>query len=97
MIQVAKYHSTLDPVTTGIDYRCATIEEIASTDEKFDVVCCSEVIEHVERPLTFLKHVTSVLKPGGSLILTTMNRTPKSYMVAIVGAEYALQLVPPGL
>ena len=71
-------------------------EALAETNEKFDVITVLEVIEHVEAPLAFLSACRRCLAPGGSLFLSTMNRTAKSYLVTIVAAEQLLGLVPSG-
>ena len=72
------------------------VEELARAGRKFDVVCSLEVIEHVETPLAFVSACASLLKDGGSLYLSTINRNLKSFGVAIVGAEYVLNMLPPG-
>ncbi len=74
---------------------CIT-ESIAASGEKFDAVCSLEVVEHVEDPHSFIAACCACLEPGGSLVLSTMNRTRKAYMMTIVGAEQALGIVPVG-
>lgn len=95
-IGVASRHSSTDPLTSNIEYKQTTVEELARTGRKFDVVCSLEVIEHVETPLAFVGACSSLLKDGGSLYLSTINRNLKSFGVAIVGAEYLLNMLPPG-
>ncbi len=77
----------------SIDYICGTAEEHKS---QYDVVLCLEIIEHVIDPASFIESVSKLLKPGGMLILSTINRTIKSYMMAIISAEYLLRWVPRG-
>jgi 2-polyprenyl-6-hydroxyphenyl methylase / 3-demethylubiquinone-9 3-methyltransferase len=79
-----------------IDYRTATVEELAAGDTRFDVVLALEVIEHVAEPATFLKTAARLLKPGGMIAVATLNRTARSFLLAIVGAEYVLRWLPPG-
>jgi 2-polyprenyl-6-hydroxyphenyl methylase/3-demethylubiquinone-9 3-methyltransferase len=95
-IGIASLHSSKDPITSKITYKQTTVEEMALTDQKFDVVCSLEVIEHVETPMSFIAACSSCLKDGGSLYLSTINRNTKSFAIAILGAEYILQLLPPG-
>ena len=95
-IAVASRHSSTDPLTSNIEYKQTTVEELARAGRKFDVVCSLEVIEHVETPLAFVSACASLLKDGGSLYLSTINRNLKSFGVAIVGAEYVLNMLPPG-
>ena len=80
----------------AIDYRAARAEVLAAAREKFDVVLCLEVVEHVPDVGAFLKVVAPLVRPGGLLILSTLNRTLKSYALAIVGAEYVLRWLPVG-
>ena len=80
----------------AVDYRVSTAEELAASGEKFDVVTCLEVIEHVADIKLFVKSLSQILTPGGVLFLATLNRTPKSYLFAIVGAEYVLRWLPKG-
>ena len=80
-----------------IDYRATTIEDFEADEaNRFDVVLCMEVIEHVNAPEAFLKSVARCVKPGGILIVATLNKTLKSHALAIVGAEYVLGWVPRG-
>ena len=95
-IAVAARHSRTDPATSTIQYKQTTVEEMALTGQKFDVVCSLEVIEHVETPLAFVAACSSLVKDGGSLYLSTINRNLKSFGIAIVGAEYVLGMLPPG-
>lgn len=81
---------------TAVDYRVSTAEDLAASGEKFDVVTCLEVIEHVADVRLFVKSLGELLAPGGVLFLATLNRTPKSYLFAIIGAEYVLRWLPKG-
>lgn len=81
---------------TAVDYRVSTAEELAASGEKFDIITCLEVIEHVADVKLFVKSLGQLLAPGGVLFLATLNRTPKSYLFAIVGAEYVLRWLPKG-
>ena len=80
----------------AIDYRCNTAEELAAAGAQYDVVLALEIIEHVSNLDLFYDAITKLVKPGGLLILSTINRTAKSYALAIVGAEYILRWVPRG-
>lgn len=95
-IDVARKHASVDPLTATINYRKSTVGEVADSGEKFDVVCSLEVIEHVEMPLSFVKQCVNCLQDDGSLFLSTISRTPKSFAIAILGAEYITRIVPPG-
>ena len=79
-----------------IDYRTATAEDLAAAGERFDVVVAMEVVEHVPRPDTFVGTAASLVRPGGLLVLSTLNRTAKSFALAIVCAEYVLRWLPRG-
>jgi 2-polyprenyl-6-hydroxyphenyl methylase/3-demethylubiquinone-9 3-methyltransferase len=79
-----------------IDYRATTAETLAASGEHFDVVLAMEVVEHVVDRSAFIGTVCSLVKPGGLLIASTLNRTAKSFMLAIVGAEYVLRWLPRG-
>jgi 2-polyprenyl-6-hydroxyphenyl methylase/3-demethylubiquinone-9 3-methyltransferase len=79
-----------------IDYRCATAEELAEAGESFDVVLAMEVVEHVTDVPLFVRSCAAMVKPGGLMIVATINRTLKSFALAIVGAEYILRWLPIG-
>lgn len=79
-----------------IDYRHATAEDLAAANERFDVILNMEVIEHVADMNLFLTSCASMLKPGGIMFVATINRTAKSYALAIVGAEWILGWIPRG-
>ncbi len=81
---------------TPVTYRAATAEELAAEERRFDVVMAMEILEHVADVDLFLKSCAALLKPDGVLFFATLNRTPKSYALAIVGAEYILRWLPPG-
>jgi 2-polyprenyl-6-hydroxyphenyl methylase / 3-demethylubiquinone-9 3-methyltransferase len=93
-IGVAQAHAAESEL--AIDYRCTTAEDLAAAGERFDVVLCLEVVEHVADRDLFLAAAASLVKPGGALIAATLNRTPQSYLMAIVGAEYVLRWLPIG-
>jgi 2-polyprenyl-6-hydroxyphenyl methylase/3-demethylubiquinone-9 3-methyltransferase len=93
-IGVAKVHAKKQGL--DISYRAASAEDLASEGCAFDVVVASEVIEHVADIASFLKTCRTLCKPGGLLFISTLNRTPKSYGLAIVAAEYILGLAPRG-
>lgn len=80
----------------AIDYRCTTVETLARAAERFDAVLVMEVIEHVKDVPGFLRDAASMVKPGGLMVGATINRTLKSYALAIVGAEYVLRWLPRG-
>lgn len=80
-----------------IDYRATTVEDlIASGEPAFDIVLCLEVVEHVADVNQFLTDCAKLVAPGGLLIMATINRTPKAFALAIVGAEYILRWLPRG-
>lgn len=79
-----------------IDYRVGTAEDLAAAGEQFDVILNMEVIEHVADPQAFTRTCASMLKPGGLMFVATLNRTLKSFGLAIVGAEYVLGWLPKG-
>lgn len=93
-LPVARLHAEQSGLE--IDYRHTTAEALAAADEQFDAVLNMEVIEHVADPLGFLSACKDLLKPGGIMICSTLNRTPKSFALAIVGAEYVLRWLPKG-
>jgi 2-polyprenyl-6-hydroxyphenyl methylase/3-demethylubiquinone-9 3-methyltransferase len=80
-----------------IDYRAGRVEDLgASQADACDVVSCLEVVEHVPDPAAFLAACAGLLRPGGLMLLSTLNRTVKAYLLAIVGAEYVLRWLPVG-
>ena len=82
---------------SDVDYRIATVEEIhAAKEDPFDVITCLELIEHVPDPGSVVSTCAALLAPGGHVFFATINRNPKSYLFAIVGAEYVLGLLPKG-
>lgn len=93
-IEIARSHA--EPQGLAIDYRVATIEELAAAGESFDVVASLEVVEHVPDVGAFVKSCAETVRPGGLLILSTINRTAKAYALAIVAAEYVLGWLPRG-
>ena len=93
-IPVAQVHAAQSGLK--IDYRHVTAEALAEAGEQFDVVLNMEVVEHVADPLVFLTACRQLLKPGGLHLCSTINRNPKSYMVAIVGAEVVMRWLPRG-
>jgi 2-polyprenyl-6-hydroxyphenyl methylase/3-demethylubiquinone-9 3-methyltransferase len=93
-IPVAQVHAAQSGL--DIDYRHTTAEDLAAAGEQFDVVLNMEVVEHVADPLTYLTACQQLLKPGGLHICSTLNRNPKSYAMAIVGAEYVMRWLPKG-
>ncbi|CAJ1930353.1 unnamed protein product [Cylindrotheca closterium] len=102
LAEQARLHAELDPRTRTIDYRGGwTVEQLAieveqSDAEKYDMICCLEVIEHVADVDSILSSMQRLLKPNGKLFLSTINRTTKSKAVAIVGAEYIMRYLPVG-
>ena len=94
-IEIARMH--LLESNLQVDYQLASAESFAAEHEAaFDVVCCLEMLEHVPDPASIIGAAAHALKPGGHLILSTINRNPKSFALAIVGAEYVLGMLPRG-
>jgi 2-polyprenyl-6-hydroxyphenyl methylase/3-demethylubiquinone-9 3-methyltransferase len=93
---IAAAHLHAEGAGLDIDYRATTAENLAATGATFDLITCLEVIEHVPNQKAFVATIASLLKPGGLVVFSTLNRTPKSYALAIVGAEYVLGWVPRG-
>ena len=94
VISVARKHAAKSGLT--IDYRAETAEAMAQSGATFDVVCAMEVLEHVVDMPAFVATACSMVKPGGWFFAATLNRTFKSFALAIVGAEYVLGWVPKG-
>lgn len=93
-IPVAQVHAEQSGLK--IDYRHTTAEDMAAAGEQFDAVLNMEVVEHVANPLGYLTACRQLLKPGGLHICSTINRNPKSFMMAIVGAEHVMRWLPKG-
>jgi 2-polyprenyl-6-hydroxyphenyl methylase/3-demethylubiquinone-9 3-methyltransferase len=93
-IEIARAHA--DESGVEVDYRATTAEELAANKEQFDIVLAMEVVEHVVDVPAFVKTCTSMVKPGGLMVAATLNRTMKSFALAIVGAEYILRWLPRG-
>jgi len=94
-IEVAKLHAK--GAAKDIAYQVITAEELAIKEpESFDVVACLEVIEHVPDPGQLIKACSQLLKPGGQMFLSTLNRNPRSFITAILGAEYLFNILPKG-
>jgi 2-polyprenyl-6-hydroxyphenyl methylase/3-demethylubiquinone-9 3-methyltransferase len=93
-IPVAQVHAEQSGL--DIDYRFTTAEDMAAAGEQFDIVLNMEVVEHVANPLSYLTACQQLLKPNGLHICSTINRNPKSFAMAIVGAEYVMRWLPKG-
>lgn len=94
-IEVAKLHALETSVT--VDYQQITAEQLATQQAgQFDVVTCMEMLEHVPQPGSVIRSCAELLKPGGYLFLSTLNRTFRSYLLAIIGAEKILKWLPEG-
>ena len=93
-IGVARTHAVESDLS--IDYRVAAAEDLAAAGERFDVVLCLEIVEHVADLDGFLAAAAALVRPGGVLIAATLNRTPQSFLFAILGAEYVLRWLPRG-
>ena len=95
-LKVAQLHA-LEAGTTGVNYREVSAEDLAQEKpQQFDVVTCMEMLEHVPDPASVVKACADLVKPGGWVFFSTLNRNPKSFLFAIVGAEYILNLLPRG-
>ena len=93
-IAAAQAHAGLSGL--NIDYRAVTAEQLLDAGRLYDLVVCLEVIEHVPEPSALVTALAGLVRPGGLLIMSTINRTPQSYVLAIFGAEYILRWVPVG-
>jgi 2-polyprenyl-6-hydroxyphenyl methylase / 3-demethylubiquinone-9 3-methyltransferase len=93
-IPVAALHAEQSGLV--IDYRLTTAEALAEAGEQFDVVLNMEVVEHVDDPQGYLTACQRLLKPGGLMVCSTLNRTPKSFAMAIIGAEWVMRWLPKG-
>ena len=94
-LKVARLHQLESGVR--LDYRLIAAEELACEQpEAFDVVTCMEMLEHVPDPASVVRACAALVKPGGWVFFSTLNRNPKSFLLAVVGAEYVLRLLPRG-
>ena len=93
-IAAARAHATGQGLTVA--YRVGRVEELAAEGLAFDALVCMEVVEHVPDPAAFLKACAALMRPGALILLSTINRTLKSYLLAIVAAEYVLRWLPVG-
>jgi len=95
-LRVAQLHA-LDAQTPGVTYREISAEAMAvEAPASFDVVTCMEMLEHVPDPASVVRACATLVKPGGWVFFSTLNRNPKSFLLAIVGAEYVLKMLPRG-
>ena len=95
-LKVAQLHA-LESHTPNVSYREISAEALAAeTPAQFDVVTCMEMLEHVPDPASIVKACATLVKPGGWVFFSTLNRNPKSFLFAIIGAEYVLNLLPKG-
>ncbi len=93
-IGVASAHATAAGL--AIDYRATTAEALAEAGETFDIVLAMEIVEHVADLDLFIAETARMVRPGGLMVLSTINRTPKAFLLAILGAEYVLRWLPRG-
>lgn len=94
-LKVAQLHSLESGV--AVNYRLVSVEELAAEQpERFDVVTCLEMLEHVPDPASVVHACARLVKPGGHVFFSTINRNPKSYLLAVIGAEYVLNMLPRG-
>jgi 2-polyprenyl-6-hydroxyphenyl methylase/3-demethylubiquinone-9 3-methyltransferase len=94
-LKVARLHSLESGVE--VDYRLVAVEELAAEEpESFDVITCMEMLEHVPAPAAVVNACARLVRPGGHVFFSTINRNPKAYLFAVIGAEYVLNLLPRG-
>lgn len=95
VIDIARLH--LHESNLEVDYRVQSSADLATSESaSFDVVCCLELIEHVPDPAALVNDLAMMLKPGGRLFLSTINRTPAAFGAVIIGAEYVMRMLPRG-
>jgi len=99
-LDVARLHALearIDAARERLDYRVVSAEELAREQPaQFDVVTCMELLEHVPDPAAMLAALASIVRPGGEVIVSTLNRHPRAFAVAIIGAEYIARVLPRG-
>lgn len=94
-LNVAKLHALDNEL--AIDYQHITVEDkAAQSSEQYDVVTCMEMLEHVPDPVSVIQACAELVKPGGHLFFSTLNRHPKAYLLAVLGAEYVMNMLPKG-
>ncbi|GHD77031.1 bifunctional 2-polyprenyl-6-hydroxyphenol methylase/3-demethylubiquinol 3-O-methyltransferase UbiG [Vogesella fluminis] len=94
-LKVAQLHSLESGVS--VNYRCVAVEDLAvEAPASFDVVTCMEMLEHVPDPQSIVRACAQLVKPGGWVFFSTLNRNAKSYLLAVLGAEYVLNMLPKG-
>lgn len=94
-LNVAKLHLVESGVE--VDYVCKPVEQLATEQPaSFDAITCLEMIEHVPEPSQVVQACADLVKPGGKVFFSTINRNPKAYAIAVLGAEYLLKILPPG-
>lgn len=94
-LEVARLHAL--ETHTHVEYRLSSVEELAEGHPReFDVLTCMELLEHVPKPALAINACARLLRPGGTAIFSTINRNPKAYLMAVIGAEYVLRLLPCG-
>lgn len=91
-IQVATQHAKENAL--DIHYQCVAVETLEDESERYDVITCMEMLEHVPDPESIIRSCVALLNPGGKLFLSTINKTWKAYLLVILGAEYVLNLIP---
>lgn len=94
MVEVARLHAAEEGI--DIDYRIAAAEDLSELAGSVDVITCMEMLEHVPQPAHMLATLATLVRPGGSVFVSTLNRNLKAFLLAIVGAEYVLKLLPRG-
>lgn len=94
-LKVAQLHSLESGVV--VDYQCVSVEDLAALKPaSYDVLTCLEMLEHVPDPASIVRACAKLAKPGGHVFFSTINRNPKSYLFAVIGAEYVLNMLPRG-
>ena len=94
-LKVAQLHKLESGV--DVDYRLISVEALAQQEPaSFDVVTCMEMLEHVPDPAAVVRACATLVRPGGTIFFSTINRNPKAYLFAVIGAEYVLKLLPRG-
>jgi len=92
VIEAAQQHAVENNLS--IDYRHMSSEDLRVSEQRFDIITCMELLEHVPDPIKLIEDCYALLKPGGKLFLSTLNRNIKAYALAIIGAEYLLKILP---